>query len=91
MEDMMRNRKPDECYFYMEQNLAEEWELPDHKYWLEQSNDLMNDLRASTPEEALRSIYKVLDLMEKISHLTDTEYKFLIDLMPFVSSSEDSQ
>lgn len=83
MEDLIRRgRENSRCYYYLEKNLTERWELADHVFWKEEAEKLMLDLRASTAEEALRSIYKILDLIEKVNQLNENEYEFFTRLLP---------
>lgn len=87
MEELLQERDDDKCYFYLEKNLVEKWELADHSYWSQQAEKLMTDLKTSTPEEALRSVYRTLDVMEKINELSQEEYNFLIRLLHLYEDS----
>ena len=69
------------CYYYLEKSLAECWEMPDHQYWWDCAESIKNDLTASSADDAIRSIYRVLDMIEKINGLSKPEYDFLTRLL----------
>jgi len=82
MEKLLSSGRDEEtCYYYLEENLAECWELADHRHWLEQARKIKNDLKASSESEALRSIYKILDLIENVNNLSEEEYKLFIQFL----------
>lgn len=84
MESLVKDGRDNEyCYYYMEKNLAERWEMADHVYWQEQAENIKTDLRASNPDDALRSVYKVLDMIEKLNELSQPEFILLKRLMNF--------
>ncbi len=81
MHDLMKGREESKCYFYLEKSFVEMWELEDHAYWLKCANDIKNDLKASTAEDALRSIYQILDVIEKVQQLSGEEFKLFVRLL----------
>lgn len=84
MESLVKGERNEECcYFYLEKTLVECWELADHVYWQECAGRIKDDLKASNPDDALRSIYRVLDMVEKINNLSKPEYEFLTRLLHF--------
>lgn len=87
MHDLMKGRKPGNCYYYLEKNFIEKWEMADHSHWEKIANDIKNDLKASSSEDALRSIYQVLDMIEKVQELSNEEYKLLIRLLHLEEST----
>jgi hypothetical protein len=87
MHDLMNGRVSGRCYYYMEENLAECWDMEDHKYWQEQADKLMTDLKVSSPEEALRSIYRTLDVVEKVNELSIEEFSLLKNLLHLCEDS----
>lgn len=81
VEELMKDRDQSHCYFYVEESVSTCEELPDHLFWKERAESLMQTLGATTPSSALSSIYRVLDLVEKINHLSGPErelYKRLV-------------
>lgn len=78
MQDLMREREEGCCYFYLEKSFIEKWEMEDHAHWYKIANDIKNDLKAPSSEDALRSIYQVLDMIEKVNELSNEEYKLLL-------------
>ena len=73
VEDLTKDRDQTRCYFYVEESVSTCEELPDHVFWKEQAESLMQTLGSATPSSALASIYRVLDLVEKINHLSGPE------------------
>ena len=70
---MLGERDPCKCYYYLEKALTNQLELPDHKYWTDQSQQLMELLGTSQPSTVLSAVYRVLSIVEKINALTAHE------------------
>lgn len=81
MHNLMKGREGDKCYFYLEKSFVERWELPDHVYWNDCATNIKNDLKASNSESALRSIYRILDVIEKAQQLSSEEFRLFIRLL----------
>lgn len=75
------------CNYYLEETITEFWQLPNHKFWMEEAEQIKNDLKASNAQEALRSIYRVLDLVEKTNDLTSEEFDFFTRLLQLSDAS----
>jgi hypothetical protein len=69
------------CNFYTEQQMVEEWELPDHLKWIERTNELLESYQC-TPANLVMALPKVNDVIDKIGRLTDLEQRILQDLLP---------
>lgn len=63
------------CYYYLEECLSECNTLEDHMLWIDQAQQLKQQLGTDDPAAVLTSIYRVLDLLEKVSALTSSEYE----------------
>jgi hypothetical protein len=88
MMEVLKGRKEGVCYYYLESSLSSDFSHDDHTYWNDQAKQLLSLLGVSQPAEALRSVYKVLDLIEKLNAFSPGE-KELFEL--FRRPSEDEQ
>lgn len=88
MLDLLKEDKDEtKCYYYLEKNITEHWNMKDHSYWKDQADKIKVDLRASSPDDALRSIYKLLDLLEKVGELSTGEYSLFTRLLQLTEVS----
>ena len=73
--DMMElaTRGDEKCYYYLEECLAECDELPDHLHWQSQAQELKTLMGLADPAQVLRSVYRVLDLIEQLENATFAE------------------
>ena len=81
VEELLKERKKDVCYFYVEKSLSNFKELPDHVFWKEQAQEFMQILQAHSPSNALASIYKILDFVEKFNQLSKPEQNLTMKLI----------
>ena len=77
----IKNRKPGTCYYYIEKTLANKLELPDHAYWKEQAETIMETLQTNSASAALSEIYRILDLVEKVNQLPSASRELCVHLL----------
>ena len=73
MMNLLGERDPCKCYYYLEKSLSNQLELPDHVYWTDQCKRLMEMLNTDQPSNVLTSIYRVLNVLEKLNSLSAAE------------------
>jgi hypothetical protein len=73
MLNLLGERDPCKCYYYLEKSLSTQLELPDHVYWTDQCKQLMELLSTDQPSLVLTSVYRVLNVLEKLNSLTAAE------------------
>lgn len=69
----LAQRQDEKCYYYLEECLTECDEMDDHRFWIGQAQQLKTMLGTDDPSSVLNSIYRVLDLLEKLSMLSSAE------------------
>lgn len=69
--DMMRfmDRKPDCCYYYLENDIADGESLPDHLKWAEVVEQFKVHLNLTSDQEAMEFIKKSLTLANDLRNL----------------------
>ena len=82
------SRDPNKCYYYLERSLTNQLELPDHVYWTDQCKRLMEMLHTDQPSLVLASVYRVLNVLEKLNALSVAEQE-LFEL--FYKPDQDDQ
>lgn len=85
---MLGPRNSCKCYYYLEKSLTNQLELPDHQYWTDQCQQLMELLSTDQPNLVLTSVYRVLNVLEKLNSLSAAEQS-LFEL--FYTPSQDDQ
>lgn len=85
---MLSERNECKCYYYLEKSLTNQLELPDHQYWIDQCQQLMELLDTDQPNLVLTSVYRVLNVLEKLNSLSAAEQS-LFEL--FYKPSQDDQ
>ena len=85
---MLGERDPCKCYYYLERSLTNQLELPDHEYWTDQCEQLMEILHTDQPSIVLSAVYRVLSVLEKLNALSAPEQS-LFEL--FYKPSQDDQ
>lgn len=70
---MLGERDSCKCYYYLEKSLTNQLELPDHEYWTDQCEQLMEILHTDQPSIVLSSVYRVLSVLEKLNALSPSE------------------
>ena len=73
MAALLQPRDDCKCYYYLERSMTNQLELPDHEYWTDQCYQLMEMLRSTDPSVVLTSVYRVLNVLEKLNALSDSE------------------
>lgn len=73
MMNLLGERDPCKCYYYLEKSLSNQLDLPDHVYWTDQCKQLMDLLSTDQPSLVLTSVYRVLNVLEKLTALTAAE------------------
>lgn len=86
---MLGERNSCKCYYYLEKSLTNQLELPDHKYWTDQCQQLMELLNTDQPSNVLSSIYRVLSVVEKLNALSGPEQE-LVELFYKPDQSDES-
>ena len=66
-------RDPCKCYYYLEKSVTTQNEMPDHIYWTDQCKRLMEMLHTDQPSLVLASVYRVLNVLEKLNALSIAE------------------
>lgn len=83
-------RDPCKCYYYLEKALTTQNDLPDHKYWTDQCKQLMELLHTDQPSIVLTSVYRVLNVLEKLNSLSAVEQElFALFYKPIQDDSSD--
>ena len=67
------SRDQNKCYYYLERSLTNQLELPDHVYWTDQCRQLMELLNTDQPSVVLTCVYRVLNIIEKVTALSPAE------------------
>lgn len=65
MQLLLRSRDPTQCYFYLEESLADSEHQPDHAIWEGEAEKLCKELSTS-PNEAIRVLNTLLDLRRRL-------------------------
>lgn len=73
MMKMLGERDTCKCYYYLEKSLTNQLQLPDHEYWTDQCEQLMELLHTDQPSAVLKSVYRVLAVLEKFNDLSVSE------------------
>ena len=73
MVNLLGERDPCKCYYYLEKSLSTQNTLPDHVYWTDQCKQLMELLHTDQPSIVLTSVYRVLNVLEKLNALSAPE------------------
>ena len=89
MTKLLGERDPCKCYYYLEKSLSTQNTLPDHVYWADQCKQLMELLRTDQPSVVLTSVYRVLNVMEKLNALSAVEQE-LFELFYKPDSSDEA-
>ena len=68
MKLMLQPRDPTQCYFYLEESLADSERQPDHSVWEEEAKSLCEELSTS-PVEVIRLLNVLLDLRRRLDDI----------------------
>lgn len=87
--EVLTERKEGVCYYYLEKSITEEWELPDHLKWRKKAEEILSRLNCSQPEDGLKKLYRILDIVRRMEGLTGYEIELIISLLPQPSDSAE--
>lgn len=65
---MLKNRDPNNCYYYLEESLVDSNQQPDHLFWEKEAKSLCEKLSAS-PTDVIRLLNVFLDLRRRLDDI----------------------
>lgn len=79
------NRKPRKCYYYIENDMADTENQPDHIYWNEVTENFRVSMGFKSPEEALEFVKECMRIVQQVNSITEGDEKKIKFLMALLT------